>query len=158
MWDKESIHALLNQNDRAVERAIVAIYRLQTPDEKSAETTVYKNDVGFSAFDAKFMTSLAQQILQGRDLSPRQMFHGRKTIKRYHRQLAELANAREAARGMVSAPVVEATIDEATPQAATGGCTCEEYDGEELCPKCSQSPTRVAAFYLAKIEAMRKSW
>ena len=89
------IKELLDTNDRAVYRGIVAIYKLQTEEEKSCETTRVSNGVGFSAFDAEFMTSLAKDILSGRGLSPKQLAIGRNKIKRYARQLADIAKTRE---------------------------------------------------------------
>lgn len=92
MWDQASIHKLLDQYDKGVERAVVQIYRLQTADERAAGTTSHHNKVGFTAYDAGFLTSIAQQLLAGRQLSAKQMAITRNKMKRYWRQLADIAN------------------------------------------------------------------
>lgn len=94
-WTKERIHKLLDSNSKAVERAIVAIYKRQTGDEMAGHTTRHTNGVGFSQYDASFLSSLAEQVIKGRWLSDRQLAVGRNKIKRYHRQLCELANERD---------------------------------------------------------------
>jgi hypothetical protein len=42
-WTEQQIVTLLDTNDRAVERAIVAIYERQTADEKQTEHTRHDN-------------------------------------------------------------------------------------------------------------------
>lgn len=100
-WNKASIHALLDANQKAVQRAIVAIYNAQTNDEQSSGRTKDHNGVGFGAYDAEFMSSLAVQIKAGKWLTGPQFAIGRNKIKRYWRQLAEIANAKEARREAV---------------------------------------------------------
>ena len=96
MWDKEKIHKLLDNNPKAVMRALVAIYNLQTEDEKVSHTTRLRNDVGFSAFDAEFCTDLAKRVKNGYTLSAKQLAVARNKMKRYHRQLCDIANANDA--------------------------------------------------------------
>lgn len=95
MWTIDAIKNLLNTNDRAVTRGILVIYSRQTADEKQSEDTRHHNGVGFSAFDAKILSSFAIQLVQGRNLSVRQMEVARKLMPKYSRQLAEVANQRE---------------------------------------------------------------
>ena len=94
LWGIEDIKDLLRKNDKAVERAIIALYSRQTESEKNQETTVEKNGVGFNGFDAKFFSSLAQQIQSGRVLSQKQISFARKGILKYSKQLAEIANCK----------------------------------------------------------------
>lgn len=91
-WTKAQIHSMLDTKPAAVGRAIVAIYRRQTADEKAAKVTTDANSVGFSAFDAEFLTSLAEFYLRTGFLTPAQLAKGRNKIKRYHRQLIEIAD------------------------------------------------------------------
>lgn len=91
----EKIRALLRENDKAVMRGIVAIYKRQTDEEQSSEITREHNGIGFGAFDAQFMTSLAKQILSKGFLTQTQMAVGRNKIIRYARQLASIAEERE---------------------------------------------------------------
>jgi len=85
---KEIIQKSIDTNDKAVEKAIKMIYSRQTADEQTGMATVEHNAVGFSAFDAEILTSFAQQLIRGRQLSPKQMAIGRNKIRRYWKQLA----------------------------------------------------------------------
>jgi len=97
MHTAESIKALLDANDRAVMRALVALYERQTADEQANAHTSHLNGMGFNGYDAEFGTSLAKQVIRGCILSPRQIAAGRKMCKKYARQLAEVANAKAGA-------------------------------------------------------------
>lgn len=98
MWTKEGIQALIQTNDRAVERAVVSIYRYQTYTEKLSKATTDHNGMGFNAFDAEILTSFAEQLLSGWSLTPKQMGIARKKMVRYWRQLLEIAKNTERIR------------------------------------------------------------
>lgn len=83
---------LLEHNDRAVVRAIEVIYDRQTTDEKYSHSTHHSNAVGFSALDAAFGCSLGSKIKKGYFLSEKQIMAGRRMIKRYWRQLVDVAD------------------------------------------------------------------
>lgn len=53
MHTKESITKMLTERDDAVIRAILAIDRNQTTDERRGYVSVHENGVGFSKFHAK---------------------------------------------------------------------------------------------------------
>ena len=103
-WTQAKIKTLLEKNDRAVERALVVLYDRQTEDEKRADDTKHHNNRGFTQADARFMSSMARQVLRGVHLSARQLaflrgrrstrFHSR--IGKYSRQLLEVAEAKAA--------------------------------------------------------------
>jgi hypothetical protein len=137
---KETVQALLDKSDRAVVRALKAIYALQTDQEKNAHTTREHNGVGFSAFDAPFLTDMVLSLDRYGQLTPKQMAITRNKIKRYWRQLVEIANKRESERP--AAVDIQSRIDRAELVAngvPTGDdCTCENYDGERECPRCEQ--------------------
>lgn len=97
LYSTEEIKKLLETSDKAVSRAIVALYARQTESERNAEATVEKNGIGYNGFDAKFFSSLAQQIQSGRTLSQKQIAFARKGIMKYSKQLASIANEREQA-------------------------------------------------------------
>jgi hypothetical protein len=97
MWTQDRIVRLLNTSDKAVERAILAIYERQTADEKASSCTQHDNTVGFSAFDAATGSYLARLIKRGFKLYPDKMAKARKLAVRYRRQLAEIANSKETA-------------------------------------------------------------
>lgn len=90
-WTKDAIQTMLDTNDKAVYRALVAIYSRQTEHEKCLGQTKEHNGIGFSAFDAEFLSSLAEQVKSRGSLSPRQLELARKKVKSYWRQLLEIA-------------------------------------------------------------------
>lgn len=113
VWDKAKIHALLDAKPRAVERALLALYARQLPDERTGQQSRHTNGVGFSKFDAPFCSDLAEKIKKGWTLSPKQLAVARNKCKRYHRQLVEIANEQEAAKVPAIQPAVPAP---ATPE------------------------------------------
>ena len=86
-WSLESIKELLKRNDRAVERAILLLYSFQTTYEQKCGHTGEKNGVGFNMFDAKILSSFAEQLNSGRILSSNQITLGRKLIMKYSEQI-----------------------------------------------------------------------
>lgn len=91
-YTKESIKDLLLRNDRAVERALLAIYRRQTDAERQAERTVVHNGVGFNAFDARLGTYYAKWIGSGKNLTGTHLDKGRRLASKYVGQLVSIAN------------------------------------------------------------------
>lgn len=106
-WNKDKIKQLLLTNDVAVERALVAITKRQTADEQRSEHTQHANGVGFAACDAKMMTSMGKQVMQGRKLSQKQLNWLRSgkserfpcRIAKYAGQLLEIANEKSSNSG-----------------------------------------------------------
>jgi hypothetical protein len=92
-WTKEHIQHLIQTNDRAVERALIQIYNRQTADEQRSSTTNRENSVGFTAFDAEFLTSVAQQCIARNGLTQGQIHRIRPKMMKYWRQLLEIASA-----------------------------------------------------------------
>lgn len=101
MWTKERIQHLLNTNDLAVERAIVAIYDRQTQDEKADSRTKHDNSRGFRSNHAVTGSYYARIILKGWKqpngkqqvhLNPVKLEKARAIAMQYHRQLCEVAN------------------------------------------------------------------
>lgn len=103
-WTKERIKNLLDTNDLAVERAVVAIYDRQTQDEKRDSDTKHDNERGFRSNHASTMSFYARIILKGWKQSGKnrtylnsvKLAKARAWMMQYHRQLCEVANAREA--------------------------------------------------------------
>ena len=92
VWTKEEIKALLETNNKMVEKSIVKIYELQTEDEKDWKETSHTNGIGYNGVDAQYMSSLAEWILSGRKLTSKQLQFGRKKIMKYAKQLTKVAN------------------------------------------------------------------
>jgi hypothetical protein len=97
---------LLARRNDAVEEAILRIYDRQTADEQEGHLTKHDNGQGFSAFDAGFLTSLAEQIRanhygepKGRRLSPKQMTAARKAMRKYAGQLVGIAHEKQERKG-----------------------------------------------------------
>ena len=93
-WTKETLWAVLEVNDDQLARALVALYNRQTEDEKETKETTAQNNLGFNAIDSAFMTSIAQAYIRFGRLSERQIFTVRKSIKKYCRQLVDIANSK----------------------------------------------------------------
>jgi hypothetical protein len=73
--------------DRWATRALLAVFAMQEADEARDEHTYHENKVGFSKFDAEFLTSVAKQAKKGRTLSDKQMVFVRKKMGKYAKQL-----------------------------------------------------------------------
>lgn len=93
-YTKQHIRNLLENNDKAVHKAIVVLYSRQTAAEQTSMSTREHNGVGFNATDAELLSSFAEQIKKGRSLSVKQMEWARKKIMKYSGQLANIANER----------------------------------------------------------------
>jgi hypothetical protein len=93
-YTRDGIWAKIQQDDKWAQRAILALYDHQTEDERMVGETHHNNRVGFNAFDAEFMTSLAIQLERYGSLSPKQLAAARKVLKKYCGQLVRIANAR----------------------------------------------------------------
>lgn len=96
-WDKEQIRTAIQTRDSVVERAIVAIYRLQTADEQNSSETKHRNGVGFSGAHASLGTYYARWILSGRHLSGSHLIKARNLALHYVGQLEAVAKATQAA-------------------------------------------------------------
>jgi transposase len=81
----------LETDSRWLLRGLVAIYRRQTSAEQQTRSTKNVNSVGFSAFDAEFMSAMAERVLKDLCLSPRQIEAIRKTMKKYAGQLVRIS-------------------------------------------------------------------
>ncbi len=91
---RDSIIHLLRTNDRAVERAILAIYARQTADEQRSETTREQNGMGFNGFDAKPGSYYARWVQSGKRLTGSYLEKARQMSIRYVGQLVEIAQTR----------------------------------------------------------------
>lgn len=92
MWNEARIVELLSTNNLAVERAMVAIYHLQTADERAMGQTSRMNGVGFSGAHARRGTYYAKWVLSGKRLSGKHLEAARKMSLSYRKQLLMLAN------------------------------------------------------------------
>jgi hypothetical protein len=91
-WTRTEIEALINSNDRAVERAMVAIWARQTADEQATQDTRHHNGIGFSGWTAKSGTYFANWVRSGRSLSGKHLAKARKIALHHAGQLTRIAN------------------------------------------------------------------
>jgi len=91
-WTAGQIKTKLVEDDAWVCRGLLAIYKKQTPDEQTSETTNHNNGVGFNRIDAEFLSSLAKSFMRYGTLTPKQIHYGRKRLLKYTKQLVKIAN------------------------------------------------------------------
>lgn len=111
MTTKSEIINLLQTNDKAVARALIALTARQTTDEQASENTRYRNGRGFRPCHAHMGTSMAKFYQRNGYLSPKQIAYWRATgrdgksrIEIYAGQLLEVAQER-AIKSAVTAAV-----------------------------------------------------
>lgn len=97
IWNKAKIEELLKTNDKAVERAIIAIYDRQTQDEKQASDTKHTNHRGFRANHASKGSYYARWVLGGRRLTGDHLANARKIALHYTSQLLDVTKNKEVA-------------------------------------------------------------
>lgn len=102
---KQQVSELILTNDRAVERALICLFRRQTRAEQSSNTTQLHNDIGFTHADSHWGCINAKMVLGGKRLTPFQLEQWRKLDRRgtprlakYWRQLSEEATRKEQGR------------------------------------------------------------
>lgn len=96
MFTKDQIKGLLETNDKAVCRGVLAIFEYQTSYEKEANMTNEDNGVGFNGADADILSSFAKGIKRYGNLTEKQMVIARKKMMKYAGQLAKIANEKNA--------------------------------------------------------------
>ena len=96
-WIEQDIIELLDNRLDAVEQAILAIYARQTATEQDTGRTIELNYIGFNSYDASLGTYLATYLQESdrNHLSGKFVAKARHLIKKYRRQLAEIANESE---------------------------------------------------------------
>jgi len=102
VWTKDKIQNLLATSDKAVERACIAIYDRQTQDEKRSSITNHDNTIGFTGAHASKGSYYARWCLSGRHLNGIHLVKARSMMMHYHRQLCEIANAKQAGATRIS--------------------------------------------------------
>lgn len=101
---KEEILNLLN-NQRYLERAIVAIFEKQTQDEQATNSTKLNNNIGFNGPDAHLGSYMAKFILTGikqyrkdygNNLNGKFLEKAKKIMPKYAGQLLSMAKNKQA--------------------------------------------------------------
>lgn len=103
MLDRNNIVRLLQTNDRAVARALVALTERQTADEQVTGNTRYRNGQGFRPCHARMGTSMAEFYGRNGYLSSQQLAYwrqpqrdGKTRIEIYANQLLDIAREKTA--------------------------------------------------------------
>ena len=91
---KEHVKHMVATNRNWAERAILALYGYQTDEEKHAGKVKETNRRGFNKYDTPFLTSLAGQLLNGHQLSQKQLAAARRALGKYSGQLVKIAEAK----------------------------------------------------------------
>jgi hypothetical protein len=91
--DKESFikDKLINDWDWT-KRGLVAIYNKQSWDEKVSPQARHDNGVGFTHTDAKFLSAMAQRILNDMYFSDKMRICTIKAMRKYAGQLRKIAD------------------------------------------------------------------
>jgi hypothetical protein len=90
---KDFIKNQLATNPTWAVKALVKIYERQTIDEQNSQSTKENNGIGFNGLDANILSSFAEQVNKGRNLSVKQMTIVYKKMPRYWKQVASLIPA-----------------------------------------------------------------
>ena len=97
-WTAEQMANFIQNNDKVLYGALLALYDCQTSDEKSSQETRYTNNVGFNGADSRFLSSVAESLKKYGSLTDKQKYTTRKKIAKYIGQITNLANADYAAK------------------------------------------------------------
>jgi len=89
---KEYIQSKLKSDDRWAKKALITIYNYQTAEEKATEESRVHNNIGFTGYDAEFLSKLAFQLKHKHFLSKKQMDILHKMMPKYWRQIMEASN------------------------------------------------------------------
>ncbi len=92
IYTKENISEILKNNQVWLERAILAIYKKQTDNEKRIEHSINHNDIGFNRPDANLLSYYAKYLISGKHLTGSHLEKARKKMIKYSGQLAKIAN------------------------------------------------------------------
>ena len=91
-WTRPEIENMVRTNDRAVERAMLALLSRQTQDEQTQGTVNHDNGKGFAASNSKSGTYFAKWVQSGRQLNGKHLDKARKIALYHAGQLTDIAN------------------------------------------------------------------
>lgn len=96
VWTREEIVELLRRPE-AVDRAVRALYAVQTGEEQMRGRAILRDGRGFSRYDAEFMGRYVADLRHGAPIDAGRRAVARNKVRRYAGQLVALANAPRAA-------------------------------------------------------------
>lgn len=86
-WDRDSIQNLLRRSPNAAVKALMLVFSYQLEIEKASQDSIEQNSVGFSLYDVKELTILAQYFIRNRELKPHQIDKCKRIMPKYWRQV-----------------------------------------------------------------------
>lgn len=92
VWTEKEVLELLQKNPNMVLKSLIKIYEYQTAEEKANDTTLEPNGVGFNAFDAQILGSIARQLIRTNWISKSQYELVKKRIIKYKKQITKIIN------------------------------------------------------------------
>ena len=109
-WNKTLILDKIAESPFFTERALLALYKRQTEDEKVAKETKYHNKMGFTGGDAKYLSYCARWLLASpkNHLNADHLTKVRLRLQKYATQLAKVANENMKAKAVP--PQAEAAL------------------------------------------------
>jgi hypothetical protein len=99
-WDKDAIIELLRVvSPSGLFRMLKSLYERQVVMEKVSRATLSSNNRGFNAFDAPTLSDMYRKYASVKSITDsKDFFTVKKRLRKYRRQLAEIANENEAKR------------------------------------------------------------
>jgi hypothetical protein len=79
-------------HSKIIWKMLQGLYKRQTSMEKEVQATIVDNGMGFNGYDGNFLTDVAQKSLKYKNLTPAQTKVVAKKLKKYVKQLVEIAN------------------------------------------------------------------
>ena len=94
-WTEAEIVEWLKLTDRdGLARALKSLWKRQTYVERECHATLCENGVGFNSYDAGFAGKMVEWTNSGKTFSKKQAEAVRRMLRKYRKQLTELANER----------------------------------------------------------------
>lgn len=87
----QALKRQISSNPKQANKALITIYGNQTTSEQNTEQTIEYNGIGFSGKDAKFLTSLAKNLMKYGSLTEKQQACVSRIMPRYAGQLIEMS-------------------------------------------------------------------
>lgn len=109
---RDYIVNLLKTNDKALCRAIVVLYEMQTDEEKMKGEAIDNNGCGFGKVDAAEMGRVARKIMHNQPLEASEWARMRNKVPKYWKQLMNHAKRLERLRAVQSEYQIPVTVEE----------------------------------------------
>lgn len=92
VYDKEEIWQLILKNKKFAERCMLKIYSKMTLEEKAKGFSLNHDNIGYNRYDTPFMCFVCEKLKSGNELSAREFYMARYRLKKYLKQLVNIAN------------------------------------------------------------------